>query len=177
MAAPLPFAESEVRLLTALLEARVSFMIVGLSAATLQGAPVVTQDVDLWFDRLGDPAISQALRTVGAAYVPPSILNPPMLAGAGAELFDVVLRMDGLGTFPSELCHCIDIPLGRHKLKVLSLERILASKEAANRPKDRLTIPVLRDALAAMSIARPPAKSRKSKPKPAKRARPRRTKN
>ncbi|MGE3310169.1 MAG: hypothetical protein AB7O66_09390 [Limisphaerales bacterium] len=35
------------------------------------------------------------------------------------------------------------------KRKVLSLERILASKIAANRSKDRLTIPVLRDALAA----------------------------
>jgi hypothetical protein len=47
VAAPLPFAESEVRLLTALLKARIRFMVVGLSAATLQGAPVVTQDVDL----------------------------------------------------------------------------------------------------------------------------------
>lgn len=44
MAAPLPFAESEIRLLTALLKARVRFMVVGLSAATMQGAPVVTQE-------------------------------------------------------------------------------------------------------------------------------------
>src|SRR5882762_2711993 len=98
-------------------------MIVGLSAATLQGAPVVAQDVDLWFENLGEPKISRALQEVGAAYVPPSALNPPMLAGAGAELFDIVLRMDGLGTFASELKHCINVPLGRHKLKVLSLER------------------------------------------------------
>ncbi len=35
------------------------------------------------------------------------------------------------------------------KRKVLSLERILASKIAANRARDKLTIPVLRDALAA----------------------------
>jgi hypothetical protein len=41
------------------------------------------------------------------------------------------------------------VPLARRKLKVLRLDRILASKIAANRPKDRLTIPVLRDALAA----------------------------
>ena len=163
MAAPLPFAESEVRLLTALLRARIRFMVVGLSAATMQGAPVVTQDVDLWFEKLGDPRISQALQSVGAAYVPPSILNPPMLAGAGAELFDVVIRMDGLGTFASELKHCVDIPLGRHKLKVLALERILASKLAANRAKDRLTIPVLRDALATATAINTPAKTRKRK--------------
>jgi hypothetical protein len=154
VAAPLPFAESEVRLLTALLRARVRFMVVGLSAATLQGAPVVTQDVDLWFEKLGDLDISCALQTVGAAYVPPSHLNPPMLAGPGAELFDIVLRMDGLGTFAEEWKHCVEVPLGRHRLKVLSLERVLASKLAANRAKDRLTVPVLRDALAATQGAR-----------------------
>jgi hypothetical protein len=148
--APLPFSESELRLLRVLLKRKVRFMVVGLSAATLQGAPVVTQDVDLWFEHLGDPSISRALQEVGAAYVPPGNFNPPMLAGAGAELFNIVLRMDGLGSFADEIKNCVDLPLGRQKLKVLALERILASKIAANRAKDKLTIPVLRDALAAM---------------------------
>lgn len=129
-------------------------MVVGLSAATLQGAPVVTQDVDLWFENLGEPKMSSALQEVGAAYVPPSIHNPPMLAGKGAELFDIVIRMDGLGTFADEIKNCVEILLGRQKLKVLSLERILASKIAANRAKDKLTIPVLRDALAATQMVR-----------------------
>lgn len=149
MAAPLPFSESELRLLISLLKHKVPFMVVGLSAATLQGAPVVTQDVDLWFENLGDQKMSTALQEVGAAYVPPSINNPPMLAGTGAELFDIVLRMDGLGPFSKEINHCVEVPLGRCQLKVLALDRILASKMAANRPKDKLTIPVLRDALAA----------------------------
>ena len=150
MAAPLPFSESELRVLRVQLRRKVGFMVVGLSAATLQGAPVVTQDVDLWFENLGEPKISRALQEVGAAYVPPSNFNPPMLAGAGAELFDIVIRMDGLGTFADEIKNCVEIPLGRLKLKVLSLERILVSKMAANRPKDKLTIAVLRDALAAI---------------------------
>ncbi len=55
MAAPLPFSASELGLLQALLKHKVRFMVVGLSAATLQGAPVVTQDVDLWFENLGEP--------------------------------------------------------------------------------------------------------------------------
>jgi hypothetical protein len=91
---------------------------------------------------------------------PPSNFNPPMLAGAGAELFDIVIRMDGLGTFADEVKNCVDIPLGRQKLKVLSLERILASKIAANRPKDKLTIPVLRDALAATQSVKLRSKKR-----------------
>jgi hypothetical protein len=50
------------------------------------------------------------------------------------------------------------------QLKVLALDRILASKIAANRPKDRLTIPVLRDALAAtQSIKQRPKTKRGSK--------------
>src|ERR1051325_3490928 len=135
-------------------------MVVGLSAATLQGAPVVTQDVEIWFEKLGEAKISLALQEVGAAYVPRSPINPPMLAGEGAELFDIVLRMDGLGRFAEEIKNCVEIPLGRQKLKVLSLERIVASKLAANRPKDRLTIPVLLDALTAIQAAKPRRKRR-----------------
>ena len=160
MAAPLPFSESELRLLCVLLKRKVRFMVVGLSAATLQGAPVVTQDVDLWFENLGELKISRALQEVGAAYVPPSNFNPPMLAGAGAELFDIVIRMDGLGSFADEIKNCVEIPLGRQKLKVLSLERILASKIAAHRAKDKLTIPVLRDALAATQSVKRRAKKK-----------------
>jgi hypothetical protein len=160
VAAPLPFSESELRLLQILLKRKVRFMVVGLSAATLQGAPVVTQDVDLWFESLGEPKMSRALREVGAAYVPPSNFNPPMLAGTGAELFDIVLRMDGLGTFADEIKNCVEIPLGRQRLKVLSLERILVSKIAANRAKDKLTIPVLRDALAATQSLKRRAKKK-----------------
>ena len=139
-------------------------MVVGLSAATLQGAPVVTQDVDLWFENLGELKISCALQEVGAAYVPPSNFNPPMLAGTGAELFGIVLRMDGLGTFADEIKNCVEVSLGRQKLKVLSLERILASKIAANRAKDRLTIPVLRDALATTQSLKHQAKKKQVQP-------------
>jgi hypothetical protein len=74
---------SELRLLRALLRRKVNFLVVGLSAAALQGAPVVTQDVDLWFEGLSNPCIREALRDVGAVYVPPSLQNPPMFAGGG----------------------------------------------------------------------------------------------
>jgi hypothetical protein len=53
--------------------------------------------------------------------------------------------------------------LGREKLKVLRLERILASKLAANRAKDRLVIPVLEDALAAAEASRKRKRGRKTK--------------
>ena len=43
--------------------------------------------------------------------------------------------------------------LPQRKLQVLRIERIFASKRAANRAKDRLVIPVLEDALAASQVA------------------------
>jgi hypothetical protein len=49
----LPLSESVLRLLSSLLRHRVRFLVVGLSAAALQGAPVVTEHVDLWFEDLG----------------------------------------------------------------------------------------------------------------------------
>jgi hypothetical protein len=56
--------------------------------------------------------------------------------------------------------NCVEISLGRRKLKVLALERILASKLAANRPKDKLAIPVLRDALAVTKTRKRRTKNR-----------------
>jgi hypothetical protein len=109
----------------------------------------VTQDVELWFENLTDPRIGDAVREIGAAYVAPSQLNPPMFVGKSMELFDIVLTMDGLDSFKQELENCVDVALERRKLKVLRLDRILVSKQAANRPKDRLVVPVLSDALAA----------------------------
>ena len=161
MAAP-SLSESELRFLRALLQRKVRFMLVGLSAAALQGAPVVTRDVDLWFEDLSDPRIREALQEVGAAYVPPTQLNPPMFVGRGVALFDIVLTMHGLDGFEQELDNCVNVALGHQKLKVLRLDRILVSKRAANRKKDQLVIPVLSDALAASKAAKD-SKARKRK--------------
>jgi hypothetical protein len=139
--------ENELRLLRALVKHKVRFLLVGLSAAALQGAPVVTQDVDLWFEDLADPKLFLALKEVGAAYVPPMMLNPPMLAGSGTEMFDIVLRMDGLSAFEDEWSNAKPMRLGELEIRVLPLRRILASKRAANRAKDQLVIAVLQDVL------------------------------
>jgi hypothetical protein len=160
VAEALPLSENELKLLASLVRHRVRFMIVGLSAAALQGAPVVTEDVDLWFEDLSDPKLSLALRAVGAAYLPPFDLNPPMLGGPGSEPFDVVLTMSGLEDFAKEAKHALSVRLGTVRLKVLPLERILASKTAANRPKDKLVVPVLRNTLRTLR-----AKYQRARPK------------
>jgi hypothetical protein len=150
----LPLSGSELRLLAALLRHRVRFLVVGLSAAALQGAPVVTEDINLWFQDLSEPKLAMALRSVGAGYVPPFGLNPPMLAGSGSEVFDIVIRMDGLKVFNEEWRRALNVKVGKLRLKVLPLERILASKQAANRPKDQRVMPVLQNALLTLQSRR-----------------------
>lgn len=141
------FSDREIAFLGELNREKVEYMIVGLSAATLQGAPVVTQDVDLWFRDLTDPGIGKALRKVRGTYIPPTGAHPPMFAGRSVELFGIVTHMHGLGTFSEEYDRTLKVRLGRIKVRVLRLDRIIVSKEAIGREKDRLVLPVLRDVL------------------------------
>jgi len=46
--------EAERRFLTELDERGVKYMIVGLTAASLQGANTTTVDIDLWFETVAD---------------------------------------------------------------------------------------------------------------------------
>ena len=142
------FTGKEISFLRELNKHGVDYMIVGAAAAALQGAPIVTQDIDLWFKDLKDPGIKAALAKTGGAFVPTIGLHPPTFAGEAVELFDVVLTMHGLGTFDEEKDHSILVDLGRLTVRVLALDRIIKSKETVGRPKDVLTLPVLRDALA-----------------------------
>jgi hypothetical protein len=145
------FTGREIAFLKELHKRRVDYMIVGAAAAALQGAPIVTQDIDLWFKDLDDPGLRRALAKVGGVMVPSVGLHPPTFAGGAVELFDIVLTMHGLGTFDEEMKRTIVIDLGRLPVRVLSLDRIIKSKEAVGRPKDALTLPVLRDALATIT--------------------------
>ena len=154
------FTAKEIAFLRALQSEGVGFMIVGAAAAALQGAPVVTQDVDLWFKDLNDQGIKKALDKVGGAFIPSIGFHPPSFAGPAVELFDVVLTMHGLGAFDEEIKNTTPIRLGRLAVRILNLERIIKSKETIRRPKDQLMVPVLKDALAAI---RSKEKSRKRK--------------
>jgi hypothetical protein len=147
VAAPAPFTDKEEAFLAALLDEGVAFLVVGAAAAALQGAPAVTQDIDLWFGDLSDQRLARALRRVGASYIPPGMNNPPLFVGGGSDLFDIVIHMHGLQSFQQEASRAVRINVGNIEVPVLPLERIIESKRAANRPKDRALLPILEDAL------------------------------
>ena len=141
------FTSKEIAFLSELDKQGVDFMIVGLAAAALQGAPVVTQDIDLWFKDLSDARIGKALKKAGGVFVAPIGDNPPMFAGKNVELFDIVLTMHGLGSFADEIKNTVIVSLDRVRIKALKLERIIKSKEYLHRKKDELVLPVLKDVL------------------------------
>ena len=147
MDAPPPFSDREIAFLDALVAEGVEFLVVGLAAAALQGAPAVTQDVDLWFRDLTDPRLSRALRRAGASYLPPTATTPPLLVGAGTELFDIVVHMHGLGSFDQEAGQAVHLAVGHLDVPVLPLARIIESKKATRRPKDLSILPALEDTL------------------------------
>lgn len=152
MAGNLIFTDREIAFLKELVKHKVKFMIVGLSAAALQGAPVVTQDIDIWFNDINDPGIRKSLKKVGGIFVPSIGENPPMLAGASVKLFDIVLTMHGLNEFSREYKNTIEVQIGNYTIKALKLERIIKSKETIKRPKDLLVLPVLKDVLKTIEI-------------------------
>lgn len=144
-------SEDEFRFLKLLSEEGVEFLIVGLSAALLQGVPSVTQDIDLWIKDLGNPQFLSAVQKFGATYIPPGIVgtNPPMLASPVLRGIDLVTTCDGLTSIDEEIKGAYIIKLRDITLKVLPLEKIIISKEVANREKDRAVLPMLRAALSA----------------------------
>jgi len=57
---PVGLSPTEQAFLRALQSHDVPFMLVGIAAARLQGAPVVTEDIDLWFARGSQEKIAAA---------------------------------------------------------------------------------------------------------------------
>ena len=147
---PVGLSPTEQAFLRALHSEGVSFMLVGVTAARLQGAPVVTEDIDLWFAEGSQGGIVAAAKQAGVVYVPGGVaMNPPMFGGRDVRL-DQVLSMSGLGSFDEELANTSVREVNGIPLRVLNLERIIESKRAANRDKDRAVLPALEAALVAL---------------------------
>ncbi len=143
--------DAERRFLSELVERGVRFMIVGLTAASLQGANTTTVDIDLWFENKADPGIGEAAKVAGGIWISGFGMMPASIGGPLGDRLDVVLQMSGLGSFEQELARSRAVTVEGVTVRVLALDRILASKRAANRPKDLAAIPALEEALAAIT--------------------------
>jgi hypothetical protein len=142
---PALLSEGERAFLQALNALGVRYLVVGMSAALLQGARGATEDIDLWFEQLSDPRIGEAARRAGGVWV--TRTQPPLLGGRAGDRWDVVTTMSGLPDFAREYVGSHELVLDGVAVRVLPLERIIASKRAANRPKDQAVLYTLESTL------------------------------
>lgn len=146
---------AERRLLAALNARGARFIVIGLGAAVLQGAPVSTQDLDLWLEHPGDDAVRHAASDAGGFWISPFGMQPPAFGGEGLERIDVVLTAHGLEDFATEYELALVAEIDSIPLKVLSLDRVIASKTSTKRPKDLAALPVLEATLRARDAQEP----------------------
>lgn len=136
------------RILEVLARHQVDMIVVGGAAATLQGAPVVTFDVDIVY-RIEEGNIfrlKDALTELGAVArgdrrnIP---FNETHLRTTGHKLATTTAgALDVLGTINDGLRYedLIDttrvLTMGGYEIRVISLERLVALKRELGRPKD-----------------------------------------
>lgn len=138
-------------LLDALDAASLEAIVVGMAAAALQGAPVMTQDVDILIrdtpaNRKKLDSVCRRLGTAEPIEVSPlsrtlTLLGRPVSVDI---LFD---ELAGGLTFESLRSRGVRVNIGDRVALVASLADVIASKEAAGRPKDLAQLPILRDTL------------------------------
>ena len=74
---------AERRLFRALSERGVRFLIIGMGAALIEGAPLATQDIDVWFAGVDDARIVKAAKEAGGFWISGFGVQPPAFGGDG----------------------------------------------------------------------------------------------
>lgn len=153
------------RILAVLARHRVEYVLVGALAARLQGFPRLTADADLTpsrtpenLDRLGS-ALRELETRVYTEAVPeglPFDCSGPALGRAelwnlvsSAGRIDLVFRPSGTAGYEELRATAIRFDIHGAPLLAASLEDIVRSKQASDRPQDRQDVLVIQEILAA----------------------------
>ena len=136
----------------ALQNARLEAIMIGNAAAALQGAPVTTLDVDFMFRKtptnlrklkvFADELEAQILKP----YYPLSSLYRVANDDAGIQV-DFMSVLHGIKSFENLRSDAVEVVFDEYRLKVASLEKIIRSKKALGRPKDKAVIDILEKTL------------------------------
>jgi predicted nucleotidyltransferase len=127
-------------------------VMIGNSAAALQGAPVTTIDIDFLFRKT--PANLKKLKAIAKElggvllkpYYPSSDLFRLMRDEDTLQL-DFMATIHGIRSFEGLRSRAKRIDLGGHSILVAGLADIIKSKRAAGRAKDRAVLEILKKAL------------------------------
>lgn len=147
------------QLLDVLARHQVAYVLIGGLAATLHGSSALTNDADICPDPSPEnlARLAAALREMGARIRTDA--NPDGVAlSADADFlrrmrlvnlttrfgdFDIAFQPDGSQGYDDLFRDAIEVEVAGTIVPVASLADIIRSKEAANRPKDRATLPIL----------------------------------
>ncbi len=143
-------------LLASLLEGRVELIVIGGAAAILHGSTTTTQDLDIVHQRTPENVarllavlarLDATIREPGQRGLRPDeqlLLNgkQPLLSTSLGDLDTLCVLHDGRG-YDDLLAHSIEMQMDDHTLRVLDLDTLIEIKAAANRPKDRVVLPIL----------------------------------
>jgi len=148
------------RMLETLVDHDVEFIVIGQIAAVLQGHPETTVDLDILPKHAIANAehLADALRSLNARHVNHGPDTEPMAADeqdfigwrvtrsfdTDAGRIDVVPVAAGIGTFDDNVDGAIVTDLDGFVVLTASVDAVIASKEAAGRPKDVRRLPSLR---------------------------------
>ncbi|MGH7720665.1 MAG: hypothetical protein ACREON_17695 [Gemmatimonadaceae bacterium] len=151
------------RLIRTLARHCVRYVLIGAVAARLQGFPRMTADADI--TPATDPEnvrrLAAALRELDARVYTESVpeglpfdCSPRTLARAdiwnlvtSVGRLDVAFTPSGTEGYADLIRHAVSFDVFGVKLDVASLEDIIRSKEAADRPQDRQDVIILREML------------------------------
>ncbi len=131
---------------------RLDAVMIGNAAAALHGAPVTTLDIDFMIrktasnlkklKKLADELEANILKP----FYPISSLYRIMNENMGIQL-DFMTIIHGINSFESLSADAVQAEFNGYILKVASLEKIIRSKKALNRAKDRAVLELLEKTL------------------------------
>ena len=132
------------RLIQSLGQEEIRFQIVGMTAGVLQGVMINTLDTDIWVDLPTRRYIRlwKIIREQGG-----TALSPTLYVLSDGKLVNFLFSVTGLRRFAAEFANTIVRKLDGLEVKVLSLERILKSKQTIRRDKDLVHIRLIKDVL------------------------------
>lgn len=145
------------RIVSALSRSKVDFIVVGGVSALLQGAPIVTRDLDLCYRRTGEnlKRLAEALspfqlRLRGLPEGVPNVFDERSLQfgmnftlEVEDESLDLLGEMSAIGGYDAIVGRAVEMDVAGHTVHVLSLPDLIRTKRAAGRPKDLAVLPVL----------------------------------
>jgi hypothetical protein len=117
----------------ALEQEKIKFLLIGMSAAIVQGVPGSTLDVDLWLN-LPERQYMRPMKIALAQGA--EMLRNMVLQLSDDTLVNFVYAVTGLGSFTNEYRKSVKLPFHGLTIAALSLKSVRKSKLAIRRPKD-----------------------------------------